>query len=75
MAKNKKAIYTLYKLDEFGEDFQNVWEYYNITDLLEDTKRHDIKLELKHSIYKYIFKDSDNVKKLLNDKYFIIKEV
>ena len=73
MAKIKK-LFTLYEVDEFGEDFQNIWQYEDINELLNDTKRHDIQLQTKRSIYQYLTTTSDNIKKLLNDKYFIISE-
>lgn len=74
MRKNRKQLFTLYEVDEFGEDFQNIWQYGDINELLNDTKRHDIQLQNRRSIFQYITTTSDNIKKLINDRYFIISE-
>lgn len=74
MRKNKKQLFTLYEVDEFAEDFKNIWQYEDIDELLQDTKRHDIQLQNRRSIFQYITPTSDNIKKLINDKYFIISE-
>ena len=70
----KKQLFTLYEVDEFTEDFKNIWQYEDIDELLQDKKRHDIHLQKKHSIYQYITTTSDKIPFLLNDKYFIISE-
>ena len=69
--KTRKA-YILYKRDEFLNDFEQVFEYYSIKDLLKDND--EIKLENERSIYQFISKNINNIKHLLNDKYIIIEE-
>lgn len=69
--KTKKA-YILYKRNEFLNDFEQVFEYYSIKDLLKDND--EIKLENERSIYQFISKSLDDINHLLNDKYLIIEE-
>lgn len=73
MEKTSKNVFILYQYNEFTNDFNNVMEYYTLKELQE--KNTDI-IQLKNdrSIYQYITNSIDNIKKLLNDKYIIIKE-
>lgn len=73
---NKKTAFILYEFDKFNNDFKQIMEYYSINDLYENNT--DI-LKIKRGtrnkhLYQYISKDLDNIKKLINDKYLIIKE-
>lgn len=71
--KKQKNVFILYQYNEFTNDYNNIMEYYTLKELKE--KNIDI-IQLKNdrSIYQYITNSIDNIKKLLNDKYIIIKE-
>lgn len=74
--KTKKTAFILYEYDQFNNDYSQVMEYYSINELCENNA--DIlKIERgtrnKH-LYQYISKDIEHVKRLINDRYLIIKE-
>lgn len=71
MKKNNKKAYILYKYNEFNNDLEYIKEYYSTKTIQEEFKT---TLKNKNSIYHYITDSIDNIKKLLNDKYIIIKE-
>lgn len=73
MKKTSKNVFILYQYNEFTNDFNNVMEYYTLKELKEQNTD-IIQLKNDRSIYQYITNSIDNIKKLLNDKYIIIKE-
>lgn len=69
--KNKK-YYTIYKVDKETNDIQNIMDYETAEEI---QKAYNLKN--KKSIYHYLVKDIDNIdinniKNLLNCKYFIM---
>lgn len=74
--KNKK-IYTLYRYNQFKNDFEYIKDYYKTQDIQQDFKLKNIK-----SIYNYINKSIDNIynninnnkQHFLQDKYIIIQD-
>ena len=71
--RKQKNVFILYQYNEFTDDFNNVMEYYTLKELQEQNTD-IIQLKNDRSIYQYITNSIDNIKKLLNDRYIIIKE-
>ena len=71
MKKNNKKAYILYKYNQFKNDYEYIKEYYTTKEIKEDFKN---TLKNDKSIYHYITNSIENIKKLLNDNYIIIKE-
>lgn len=69
MAKSKKA-FILYEYDQVQNDYNNIKEYYDIQEL---NKKEGYNIHPK-TIYKYISKDIEHIRHLINNKYAIIME-
>ena len=69
--KETKKTYILYQYDQFNDDFIQIMEYYSLKELQQ---KNNIKLKNNRSIYHFIYKNIEEVKHLLKDKYIIIEE-
>ena len=69
---NNKKVYTIYKYNQFNNDFEYIKEYYNTKDIQAEYKLKNIK-----SVYNYMYNSIDNINlnNLLKCQYIIIKDI
>ena len=71
---NKQDVFIIYEYNEFENDYRSIKEYLSIKELQEEaSKEYNIKNPV--SIYHYITDSIERPKKMLNNKYIIIKEL
>lgn len=67
----KQKAYIIYKYNKFKNDYEYIKEYYRLEEIQKDYK-----INNRTSIYQYISKNIEHLKKcLLNDRYIIIEEI
>ena len=70
MKKKQQKAYIIYKYNKFKNDFEYIKEYYKLEEIQKDYN-----INNRTSIYQYISKNIEKLKKcLLNDRYIIIEE-
>ena len=72
MKKKKQTFYTIYSYNKFNNDFEYVEEYTNIEDLKKEMVKKGIN---EKGIYNYITDNIDNIKKLVNGRLAIVKDI